>query len=187
MENGQLNYTAEEFTADIKVDDYIANFRFEERFMAFCRECPNFNRSWGCPPFDFDVEQLLRRYSDLRIFATKITPSRSDMPISMTRSLVRPELERLSSMILDMERRFGGLGSAYAGECLHCNGSVCRRCAGESCLHPDKVRPSLEAFGFDISLTLSRLFSLELLWGKDGIMPPYLILVTGFFHNSPLP
>lgn len=52
------------------------------------------------------------------------------------------------------------------------------------CLHPDKVRPSLEAFGFDIGRTLSELFGIRLLWGKDGILPEYLMLVSGLFHNS---
>ena len=47
-----------------------------------------------------------------------------------------------------------------------------------------KVRPSLEAFGFDIAKTLSELFNIELLWGKDGKLPEYLVLVSGFFHNE---
>ena len=45
------------------------------------------------------------------------------------------------------------------------------------------MRPSLEAFGFDISRTLSELFGIRLLWGKDGVIPEYLTLVCGFFHN----
>lgn len=52
------------------------------------------------------------------------------------------------------------------------------------CRHPEKVRPSLEAFGFDISRTLSELFGIRLLWGKDGVIPEYLTLVCGFFHNA---
>ncbi|MFR2062233.1 MAG: DUF2284 domain-containing protein [Alistipes sp.] len=43
------------------------------------------------------------------------------------------------------------------GMCPGCN---------RPCLHPDKVRPSLEAFGFDIARTLSELFGIELL-GKE--------------------
>ncbi len=55
---------------------------------------------------------------------------------------------------------------------------------GTPCRHPEKVRPSLEAFGFDIAKTLSELFNIELLWGKDGKLPEYLVLVSGFFHNE---
>ena len=27
-------------------------------------------------------------------------------------------------------------------------------------------------------------FGIRLLWGKDGILPEYLMLVSGLFHNS---
>ena len=60
----------------------------------------------------------------------------------------------------------------------------CTRNCGTPCRHPEKVRPSLEAFGFDIAKTLAELFNIELLWGKDGKLPEYLVLVSGFFHNE---
>ena len=41
-----------------------------------------------------------------------------------------------------------------------------------------------EAFGFDMTRTLSELFGIELLWGKNGILPEYLVIVSGLFHNS---
>ncbi len=78
----------------------------------------------------------------------------------------------------------GKLGFAYIGKCLHCNDGICTRKCGKACLHPEKVRPSLEAFGFDIEMTLKELFGIELLWGKDGKLPKYLVLVSGFFHNT---
>ena len=50
-----LTYRAEDFTRAIPVADYIERFPDAERFAACCRECGNYNRSWCCPPFDFDV------------------------------------------------------------------------------------------------------------------------------------
>lgn len=52
------------------------------------------------------------------------------------------------------------------------------------CRHPELVRPSLEACGFDIGRTTSELFGIELKWGADGKMPEYLTLVCGFFHDG---
>ena len=52
------------------------------------------------------------------------------------------------------------------------------------CRHPELVRPSLEACGFDIAHTTSELFGIELKWGTDGSLPEYLTLVCGFFHNA---
>ena len=46
-----------------------------------------------------------------------------------------------------------------------------------------KVRPSLEAIGFDISKTAKDLLGLEIKWSQDGFIPEYLTLVCGIFYN----
>ena len=107
-----------------------------------------------------------------------------DIPIEYTQKLILPERIRIESELLDMERKYGGRSFAYIGKCLHCSDNECTRNCGTPCRHPEKVRPSLEAFGFDIAKTLSELFNIELLWGKDGKLPEYLVLVSGFFHNE---
>ena len=151
-------YTVENFTSDITVEGYIAEFRDEPHFLELCKQCTNYGKSWGCPPFDFDTEY--------------------------TQKLILPERIRIESELLDMERKYGGRSFAYIGKCLHCSDNECTRNCGTPCRHPEKVRPSLEAFGFDIAKTLSELFNIELLWGKDGKLPEYLVLVSGFFHNE---
>ena len=75
-----IPYRAEDFSVTIPVADYIARFRDAERFEGCCRTCPNYGRSWGCPPFDFDVEEYLTRYSRALLIATKIVPE----PVSYT-------------------------------------------------------------------------------------------------------
>lgn len=45
----------------------------------------------------------------------------------------------------------------------------------------DEKRPSLEAFGFDVEKTSKELLGVEIKWGKDGCLPPYLMLVCGIF------
>ena len=47
----------------------------------------------------------------------------------------------------------------------------------------ERVRPSLEACGFDLERTASELFGIEMLWGRDGRLPEYLTLVCGLFHG----
>lgn len=117
--------------------------------------------------------------------ATKIIPEGKNIPFRESQALVYPERVRIERALLEMERYYDGRAFAYIGSCLHCNGAECRRKCNKPCLHPDKVRPSLEAFGFDIERTLSELFGIKLLWGKDGVLPEYLVLVSGFFHNTP--
>lgn len=177
-------YETEEYTTDIAVEDYVAGFRDEERFIELCRQCPNYGNSWGCPPFDFDTGDFLRQYKYAHLIATKIIPDENNIPFNKSRELVYPERLRIELKLLDLEKRYGGRAFAYVGSCLHCNGVECRRKCNKPCLHPDKVRPSLEAFGFDINLTLSELFGIKLIWGNDGFLPEYLVLVSGFFHNN---
>lgn len=49
-------YTVENFTSDITVEGYIAEFRDEPHFLELCKQCTNYGKSWGCPPFDFDTK-----------------------------------------------------------------------------------------------------------------------------------
>jgi len=179
-----MEYSVENYTADIAVDGYVARFRDEQRFIELCRKCPNYGNCWACPPFDFDTTRILRQYKYVRLIASKITPAADNIPIEQAQSLIRPERIVLERKLRDMEKQYGGRAFAFAGECLYCGESSCTRKCGQPCRHPDMVRPSLEAFGFDISLTLRKLFGIELLWGKDGTLPEYLVLVCALFHNS---
>lgn len=179
-----IRYRAEDFTAELPVADYIARYRDADRFIGCCRECSNFGHSWGCPPFEYDVGQLLSRYRTALLVATKITPAEEGRPLSDAGALIRPERVRLERRLLDMEERFGGRAFAYVGSCLYCPEGSCTRPDGKPCRHPELVRPSLEAYGFDIGRTASELLGIELKWGAEGRLPAYLTLVCGFFHNA---
>ena len=179
-----LRYTAEDFTAELSAADYIRRYRDPQRFGACCRRCPNYGRSWGCPPFGFDPAERMGRYSRLLLVATQIRPADPDQPIDLSQQLIRPERLRLERQLRQLEARFGGLMCAYIGSCLHCPAGTCTRPQGLPCRHPEAVRPSLEAFGFDIGRTLSDLFGFELRWGRDGRLPDYLTLVCALFHNE---
>jgi len=112
-------YTVENFTSDITVEGYIAEFRDEPHFLELCKQCTNYGKSWGCPPFDFDTESFLRQYKYAHLMATKIIPEDKDIPIEYTQKLILPERIRIESELLDMERKYGGRSFAYIGKCLH--------------------------------------------------------------------
>lgn len=179
-----LRYTAADFTAQLPVADYVARFRDAGRFMEYCRACRNYGHSWGCPPFDYDVAPLLGQYDTALLVATKITPAESGRPLSDAAMLIRPERMRLEKRLLEMERLYGGRSLAYVGTCLYCPAETCTRPEGKPCRHPELVRPSLEAYGFDIGKTAAELFGIELKWGKEDKLPEYLTLVCGFFHTA---
>lgn len=178
------HYIAEDFTAELPVADYIARFRDAGRIARYCQDCSNYGQSWGCPPFNFNEAEYLTRYETALIIATKITPKKPGIPISEAKHLIRPERQRLERRLLEMEGQYGGRSFAYVGTCLYCPEGECMRPEGRPCRHPELVRPSLEACGFDIERTTSELFGIDLKWGSEGLMPEYLTLVCGFFHDT---
>ena len=69
-----------------------------------------------------------------------------------------------------MDRACDGRAFTYVGNCLYCPKGTCTRAEEKPCRHPDLVRPSPEACGFDIVRTASELFGIELKWGKEGLL-----------------
>jgi predicted metal-binding protein len=176
-----IDYSVEEFTASIAVDEYIRRFR-DVATIGGCHSCDNYGRSWGCPPFDFDVEERLRQYDEVQLIALKITPKESALPIAVAQELILPERKQLDGRLLEMERQYNGLVCSYVGECYYCAEESCSRLCGAPCRHPHLVRPSLEAYGFNVARTMHELFGMELQWGKDGVLPDHLIIVCALFH-----
>ncbi len=178
------NYTAQDTIVEISTAEYIRRFRDVERFIDCCRKCPNYAKSWICPPLDESVEKCFQQYEKLLLIATKITPLQNGLPLDQSRQLILPERIRLERTLLSMEKQYGGKAFTYAGSCLHCPEGTCTRPKGLPCRHPELVRSSLEAAGFNLSATASELFGTEMLWSKDGLIPEYLLLISGFIHSA---
>ncbi|MDE6484186.1 MAG: DUF2284 domain-containing protein [Duncaniella sp.] len=178
-----MEYQAIDYSVTLPAEEYISRFRDTDKFMKCCRECGNFGCSWACPPFSHDLEAELRQYDSVLILVTKLIPVRKDIPLSGVHDFMRPERLRLDRKMLEMERTAGGRYFAFSGECMYCPQGTCTRMKGQPCRHPELVRPSLEAYGFDIGRTVSELFDFDIKWSGDGFLPEYLTIVSGFFYN----
>ncbi len=177
-----LTYTAERFTAELPAKDYIARFRNADYFLLLCQQCRNYGRRYGCPPFEEDTLAVIGHYERTRIIGIKISPNSKNLPLNVSIDLMTPVIEKLNQELLETERQLKGRAFGFVGNCPYCGGAPCQRIAGKPCLHPDKVRPSLEAYGFDISLTAKELLGIDIKWSKGGAMPEYLTLVCGIFY-----
>ena len=125
----------------------------------YCRECGRYGNCWACPPYDFDETALLEQYTTISLLATVITPSEG---VTLT-----PETaDRI------IRRDF------FAGTCLLCPPEHCTRRKCLPCRHPESIRPSLEALGFDVTRTTSGLFGIELQWGRPDAPPACLTLLS---------
>lgn len=177
-------YASEDYYVSLPSDEYIRRFYDADRINGYCRQCHNYNRSWACPPFSYDTMAELSKYREVMLIATKIFPIEKDIHASEAIRLIHAERARLEPKLLDKERELCGRSFSFAGSCLHCEGEECARLQGKLCRHPELVRPSLEAYGFDVSRTASELFGIKLLWSHDDRLPDYLTLICGLFHSS---
>ncbi|MCI5979100.1 MAG: DUF2284 domain-containing protein [Bacteroidales bacterium] len=154
----------ETFRKELALADYVRDFRDAERFLVLCRQCPRYGRAKGCPPFaDGEVEGVLSRCRRVEITVTRITlPADAYLTYRGAHALTAPvRREVLDGLVARAE--------AHAGHVLGFGGAM----------DPAQQRPSLEAYGFDISRTLAELFGLELLWSPDGeAAPPVLTYVA---------
>lgn len=177
-----LTYTTERYTAEVDAKAYIDEFRRADYFLQLCQQCRNYGRRYGCPPFDDDPLSAIEDYKKVRILGVKIVPADSHIPLNEANELMEPVTRQLNEELLEMEKRLEGKAFGFVGSCPYCSGAECARIKGEPCRHPDKVRPSLEAIGFDISKTANDLLGLEIKWSKGDYLPEYLTLVCGLFY-----
>ena len=175
-------YTAQDRWLKMPMAEYIAGYRDFGRVRGYCRECGRYGNCWACPPYDFDETALLEQYTTISLLATMITPSEGVALTPETADLIiRRERQRLDRMLLGME---GNARAFFAGTCILCPPEKCTRREGLPCRHPESIRPSLEALGFDIARTASELFGIPLQWGSPGTFPAYLTLISAITRTG---
>ncbi|MFI3330844.1 MAG: DUF2284 domain-containing protein [Rikenellaceae bacterium] len=158
--------------ACLKTKDYITQYRDQDKFFALCEKCPNFNKVWSCPPYDFSGLSIFTPYTYIYIFAHKISPEKN----------LRQERKILDSKLLELEHRHPDSLAFYAGSCVICD--ECTRAKGEKCTNPSSMRYSLESLGFDLSLTSKDLLGIDIKWGKNGQAPEYYTLISALCSKT---
>ncbi len=182
----------EEFGATIALEEYIRDYRNVDHFVAFCRECNGYGKTWACPPFDSAED--FETYNYANIFAQKIWIDPSQQGVAMsgeelreaTKAILDPCRAALDERLLRLESSTPTPSRAlFAGSCRCCPQGECTRLVGSPCVKPHMMRPSLEAMGFDVGRTASDLLGVELVWSSDSL-PQYFTLVYALFTQEPL-
>ena len=171
-----MGYSIRELTASVPVEEYVRSCVDVEKFLGFCRACSNYGRIWACPPFDFDPMDIWNRYRTLTLYAWILTPDR-EMTMEELMEAFRTEKQKLSRMVLDLEKTVPGSRSMAASTCIAC--SPCARAEGKPCRHPEQVRHSIEALGGDVALTMEKYLHTPIRWAENGQLPEYLTLAAG--------
>ncbi len=179
--------------AQLPLADFVRDYRDLPRFRTLCQACDNYGQCWSCPPYDFDETVFLSPYVEANLIGARV-----DVPQEARfcgdgeacrrkgDALLRPLRALLDDALLRLEQELPGGRAFYAGSCMRCPKGACRRRSGEPCVAPEKLRPSIEALGFDVERTASELLATELRWGEPGRLPDYFVLVSGFFSAEPL-
>lgn len=171
------------------LSEFITKYQNQEKFMAFCQECPNYNTLWSCPPLLFDAEQFLREYSYITIIGVKViypdeTIRFADTPekiSKVTKQSLREVKDKLSAAMLAWEAQIPNSVSLASGGCYFCE--RCSRQDDLPCRHPEKMRYSLDAFGFDLTAITAELLAIELKW-PQGSLPEYYTLIHALLTKS---
>ena len=171
----------------IPAGEYLSRYRDVSTFEKLCSECPNYGARWGCPPFLPDSQPELSGYSRVKLFLLKldIAPYRAGsmeeivIAIQCTVQKVRGSYE---TELLRMESDLCGRAALFTGMCPHCGDAKCARRSLQPCRHPELVRPSLEALGFDLGRTAKDFFDVELQWCVGPESPPYISLLGAVFY-----
>ena len=62
----------ETYKKEIDIPTYVDKYVNVEEFLEKCKECPNYNQVWTCPPFDFSPEDYWKKYASMELVAKKI-------------------------------------------------------------------------------------------------------------------
>ena len=174
-----MKYTTERFTADISVDEYIEKYVAVEEFLECCKACPNYDKKWSCPSYDFDVLDYWKKYDNAHFIAEKIIFDEEYVGKEYSADEVVEEVKQaLTEELFAMEEAYPGSISLSAGSCSLCTDG-CSRLENQPCRYPDKMRYSIESLGGNVGMTISKLMGIELEWMQEGKLPSYFVLVCG--------
>ena len=166
----------------VHLPEFIKKYQNQEKFMAFCKECHNYNTLWSCPPLQIDVNQFLQAFHYINIIGVKVVYDAETIKLANTAEKVkeitthslREVKNKISVTLLDFEREIPDSISLASGGCYLCE--RCKRCDNLPCQHPEKMRHSLDSFGFDLTAITSDLLRIELKWSQ-GSLPEYYTLI----------
>lgn len=173
-------YTVEELSTTMAIGVLVERFHRPEKVWMFCKVCPNYGRKWGCPPFEYDVVEKILKYNYIELFATRVVFTVAALLPDEKELIARTECTCIESKLLALERTTKGVASANIGGCERCTECGCTRPNGAPCRHPELLRPSLEAYGFDVPDLLYSAFGINLTPASHS---SELVLLTALLYS----
>lgn len=170
--------------------EYVERYQHIERFREACKKCRQYGNLWSCPPYNFDINQLLEGYTQIEIFGYEVklreeyAGREGDMQELMNLAEEIGDAVRLvtDKELLALEQHRPGSRACFAGSCRRCPRGACTRLKGKPCRHPEDIRYSLENFCFDLMSTSEELFGIPTQWIRDGKLPTYYFYLGALLY-----
>lgn len=175
------DYSIKRFEAEIDIETYVKDYVDVETFMECCKACPNYNKVWSCPPYDFNPLDYWNSFDRLLVVGYQLNFGSERTAESMTGALWDIK-QKLTEELYSLEEEFPGSESLSAGTCRICDG--CSKSEGTPCRFPEKMRYSIESIGGNVGKTISDLCGIELEWIEEGKLPEHYALVGGLLKNN---
>ena len=184
-------YTIKTYYAELSITEYLEKYVDVETFLECCKTCPNYNKIWSCPTYDFDVLDYWKQYQTIALYGHQIVFDESAKNKQYTQedldnlidSVVSKEKQILTDHLLLLEKEYPGSISLSAGSCQLCGPNNCTKTEGLPCRHPEKLRYSIESLGGNVGKTISNSFHIELEWVEEGKLPNHFVLVCGLLKK----
>ena len=174
---------------EVPLGEYIRDFVDVPRFLACCAECRGYGRTWACPPYDMDPNDIWAEYDSILLYAKKVEirgrdecPALSPAELADAyNSILDPVKAELMEELYELEMSTPKSLALSAGGCDICD--ECTRQSGLPCRRPDKMRYSVESIGGDVLKTLTDIFGESVLWAENGRLPEHFILLGGLLKK----
>lgn len=171
---------------EISMQELMGRYYEPQKFGAACEACPNYRQKWSCPPYDYEVEALLKSYSHCLLMGKKvrITPEEQALRGKEAEALMWQKIDDARAeedgKALKLEQTGENCLALAAGGCRICK--TCARAENLPCRDPQRCRPSLESFGFDVGALAEKELGVPLVWQAEGL-PEYYFLVNALFSR----
>ena len=174
-----MRMITEDLKTELSVSEFLEGFVDIPRFAACCAECRGYGKTWACPPYEFDPATVWQGYERILLAGKKVYIPEGERRVEnaskAAAELLAPVKSTLTAELYEMEKAEPGSLALFAGGCDIC--SECTRGKGEPCRFPERMRFSVESLGGNAQKVIEELFKVPLLWGENGVLPEYFVLL----------
>ncbi len=142
---------------------------FEKRVQRLCSNphyrCPNYDRSWGCPPAAPYMEEGVSRYEHHLLIYVETALEGQDYQKANIRLKQEFEREMLATakVLKEQSTEIMLLWSGHCNLCYTRMEKICSYRSNQPCRFPEEIRYSMEAVGINVDATVKHV-GIDLEW-----------------------